>query len=251
MSHTPNFGTLDVAEFTVGAMLRAGVAIRRIVREADSLEEASDIIVRYLYDHCIDPNSGSRSSALVRFYKTHPYGDLEPDVQEFAARLLGDTPPTDTMRCLTLLASAGDEPAWNSRHGSAGHRAIPLPSAVIVRQAPMIAKLIESLGFDIESIIQASIPASRTGESRTYDVFHVEEARGSPHIPVQHEFVLKYGIASVVGFGGLLRTGELYAVILFSRTTIPAASANRFRSIALDIRSALYALDEAKTWRGK
>jgi hypothetical protein len=36
--------------------------------------------------------------------------------------------------------------------------------------------------------------------------------------------------------------------VLFSRATISPASALRFRTIALDIRSALFPIDEAHTW---
>lgn len=248
MPDTPNFGSLDVTNFTVGAMLRAGVAIRRIVRAARSLEEAANLIVRYLYDHCVDEKSGHRSSALVRFYKTHPYGALQPEQQLFAARALGDQTPTDDMPCLALMATAGDEPEWNSRRASRAHLAIPMPTAEFVRRAPMISKLIESLGLEIEDVVSGSPNSTPSAEPRTYDVFHVEDAVGSPHIPAQRDFVLRFGIASVVGFGGLLRSGELYAVIIFSRATIPATSASRFRAIALDVRSALYALDETRTW---
>lgn len=248
MSDEPNFGNLDVANFTVGAMLRAGIAVRRIVRRAESLEEAANFVVRYLYDHCADSNTGERSCALVRFYKTHVFGALEPEQQLFAERLLGEQATDDGMRCLALLATAGDQLEWNSRRESASHQAIPLPSADIVRRAPMIARLIEDLGLDIEAIVRGRAAPARAGEVRTYDVFHVEDAVGSPHIPAQRDFVLRYGIASVVGFGGLLRSGELFAVILFSRVRIPKASATRFRAIALDVRSAFYALDETKTW---
>ena len=249
MPDTPDFGTLDVSNFTVGAMLRAGIAVRRIVRGTESLEEAADVVVRYLYDQCIEPGSGERSCALVRFYKTHMYGGLAPDLQLVAARQLEERQPDDAMRCLVLLGTAGDEVDWNSRSASQAHRAIPLPSADIVRQAPMIASLIEDLGLDIEAIVSGSATPMRGPDARTYDVFHVEDALGSPHIPAQREFVVPYGIKSVVGFGGLLRSGELFAVILFTRVTIPKASAARFRTIALDVRSALYALDEAKTWK--
>ena len=80
MAHEPDFGPLDVTDFTVGAMLRAGIAIRRSVRSAET-------------------------------------------------------------------------PDWNSRHASKGHRTIALPSADSVRAAPMIIRLIEELGVDIESLI--------------------------------------------------------------------------------------------------
>ena len=248
MGQAPEFGTLDVTDFTVGAMLRAGIAVRRAVRGAESLEEAANAIVRYLYDACATA-AGERSCVLVRFYKTHSFGGLEPVLQRFAADQLGDEPPRDEMRCLTLLATVGDEPGWNSRLESKGHQAIPLPSAERVRAAPMIMRLIEELGVDLEGLVTAGPEPVRGSESRTYDVFHVEEASGSPYIPAQAEFVSRYGIASVVGFGGLLRTGELFAVILFSRHRIPARSAARFRTIALDVRSSMFSFGDDHVWR--
>jgi hypothetical protein len=249
MAKAPNFGTLDLTDFTVGGMLRAGIAVRQAVRGATSLEGAADRIVGYLYEHCLDSATGDRSCALVRFYKTHPFAQLGPELQAVAAAQLGTSPASPWLRCLTLMASAGDEPAWNSRHESRGHRAIPLPSAERVRAAPMIMRLIEDLGIDIESIVAGAEGGVRGPVARNYDVFHVEHALGSPYIPAQRDFVIPHRIASVVGFGGLLRSGELFAVVLFSRAQIPAASAARFRSIALDVRSSLFGFDESATWQ--
>jgi len=240
--------SLDITNFSVGGMLRAGVALRRKVQGSTSLEEAANRVVRYFYESCVDPDSGHRTTVLVRFYKTHAYGHLPLDLKLFADRQLQGTASDPEMRCLTLLATIGDETEWMSRRGSRSHQAIPLPSADIVRRAPMIARLIEELGLDIEAVIRGNIPGVRPGDSRTYDVFHVAEAFGNPSIPAQDEFVVPYAVSSVLGFGGLLRSGELFAVILFSRAPIPEASASRFRAIALDVRSALYALDEASTW---
>lgn len=247
MTTTPDFGPLDVTDFTVGAMLRSGIALRRALRTCSSLEAAANTVVRYFYDHCVDLDSGDRTSALVRFYATQQFGRLPADLQQIASAQLDSSAPQARLRCLTLLASAGDEPQWNSRLTSRGHRVIPLLSAESVRRTPMIAGLIEDLGGDIESIVRGG-QSPRPADSRNYDVFHVEEALGSPLIPAQEEFVVPYQIRSVVGFGGLLRTAELFAVVLFSRAPIAIASANRFRTIALDIRSALFSLDEAQVW---
>jgi hypothetical protein len=249
MEKEPDFGPLDVTDFTVGAMLRSGIAIRRCIRGTESLEEAADAVVQYLYGRCTTSVPGERSCALVRFYKTHAYGTLEPDLQRFAARRLGSFHARDDLRCLVLLASAGDERQWNSRHTSRGHKAIPLPSAKAVRAAPMITRLIEDLGLDVESVVAGAAPIVHGSDTRTYDVFHVEHALDSPYIPAQRDFVVPYRISSVVGFGGQLRSGELFAVILFSRAHIPVRSAARFRAIALDIRSGLFAFDESRTWR--
>jgi hypothetical protein len=248
MSTNRDFGPLDVTDFTLGAMLRTGIALRRAVRDCRTLEAAARTIVRYLYDHCVDTGSGARTCVLARFYKTHPYLALEPELQAYVAESMGSSAPQPAMRCLTLLGTAGDDPAWNSRHLSRGHRAIPLPSAEAVRAVPMIARLIEDLGMDLEAVVAGKDAAARAAETRNYDVFHVEQALGNPIIPAQDDFVIPYAIRSVVGFGGALRSGELFAVVLFARAPIPPASANRFRTIALDIRSALFTLDESHVW---
>lgn len=248
MTPTPDRSTLDLGDFSVGGMLRAGLAIRQAVGGATTLEQAATAVVQYFRDHCVDQATGERACPLVRLYKTHPFGSLEPALQAFAATRLGELSPTPSMRCLTLVASAGEEPDWNSRHSSRGHRAIPLPSVERVRAAPMIARLIEALGVGLDSLLTGARAQNRGVPARSYDVFHVEEALGSPYIPSQHDFVIPYRIASVVGFGGLLRTGELFAVVLFSRVHVSARSAARFRAIALDVRSSLFAFDDASTW---
>ena len=64
MADSPSFGALDIADFSVGAMLRVGIAVRRILRDAESIEGSANLIVRYLYEHCVDATTGERNCAL-------------------------------------------------------------------------------------------------------------------------------------------------------------------------------------------
>ena len=57
---------------------------------------------------------------------------------------------------------------------------------------------------------------------KTYNTFYVPESVGSPYIPTQDDFVIPNGIKSVLGFGGVLSSGELFVVIMFSKASIPA-----------------------------
>ena len=239
---TRGYESFDLSDFTIGTMLRTGLAIRRMLNGTDTLDEAANILVRYLYERGVSVTNGERSCALVRFYRTTSYSDLAPELKDVVAAQFGEA-VSDTLQCLTLVATAGDEPEWNDRAQSRGHRAIPLSSVDAVRRAPMIARLIEDLGMDISSVVSGGLDKTDApAVPRTYDVFHVEDAKGSPHIPAQ-AFVTDYGIESVIGFGGQLRSGQLFTTIIFSRVHIPKDSAMRFRSIALDLRSALFTFE--------
>jgi hypothetical protein len=235
------FVPCDLTHFDLSAMLRAIRELRRSVQGATSLESAAGAACRSLYDELVDAE-GARACVLVRFYKTHAYGALPPELQRFAKRAFGAvaiSPPEPEMKCLALLATVGDEPAWNDRRASEGHQAIPLPSPHVVERAPMIAQLIREFGMDLSDVVRPSGDVVRSLAGKSYGVFHVEEAQGSPYIPAQAGFVERYGIRSVLGFGGLLAAGDLFAVILFSRAPIPVASAERFRSIALELKICL------------
>lgn len=230
-----------LSDFDLAAMLRCSQGLRKAAQGAPSMEAAATAVCHYLYDELSD-GDGGRACVLARFYKTHPYGRLPPDLQRFAKRAFGAvaiSPPEPAMKCLTLLATVGDEPAWNDRRASSGHQAIPLPSPHVVERAPMIAQLIREFGMDVSDVVRPSDDVVRALGGKSYGIFHVEEARGSPYIPAQAGFVDRYGIRSVVGFGGLLPTGDLFAIILFSRVHVAVEAAERFRSLALDVKSCL------------
>jgi hypothetical protein len=162
--------------------------------------------------------------------------------------VLGNLAPSSTMKCLTLMATVGETAAWNSRHLSRGHRAIPLPSPEIVEKAPMIAQLIKELGLELSAVLQPSPEVVKELAGKRHGVFHVEDAAGSPYIPAQDEFVARYGIRSVLGFGGMLFTGDLFAVILFSTVHVPGSAADRFKTLALDVKSAFSRFSEANVF---
>jgi hypothetical protein len=231
----------NLGAFDLPAMLRCSQGLRRAAQGAPSMEAAATAVCRYLYDELGD-GKGGRGCVMIRFYKTHPYGALTPELQRFAKRVFGTmaiSPPEPAKKCLTLLATVGDEPAWNDRRSSEGHQAIPLPSPSVAARAPMIAQLIREFGMELSDAVRPADDVVRALGGKSYGVFHVEDAEGSPHIPAQAGFVDRRGIRSVVGFGGLLPTGDLFGVILFSRVHVTVDAAEHFRSLALDLKRGL------------
>ena len=220
-------------------MTRCGVDLRKLGTDATTMEQVGQRIVRYLHERLLAPAGEDPACALVRMFITLPFMELDPEQQAFAQHVLGDVSPPPWMKCLTLLATAGQEPAWNSRHSSAGHKALPLVSVESVSRAPMIAQLIRQLGVEIGTLLSVDPGVMIDTNQHNFNVFYVAEAKGSPYIPAQREFVEPYGIKSVLGFGGLLPSGDLFTTILFSKTHIPREIADLFKTLALNVKVAI------------
>ncbi|HZQ83085.1 MAG TPA: hypothetical protein VFB25_14010 [Gaiellaceae bacterium] len=220
-----------LATFSGSDLSRFGDAIRAIPRRVRTMEESAKAVTDFLWDELHD------DLALVRLYKTHPYAQLPGELQEFAGGLTGGVPSPD-VRCLTLLATRGLEPEWNDRRMSEGHKAIPLPNVEFVQRLPMVAGLVEQLGLELADVVQPERKRVLELAQRTYGVFHVEEAAGSPFVPAQ-EFVERHGVRSALGFGGVLYTGDFFAVVVFARVHVDARTADVVRVLSLATRVAL------------
>jgi hypothetical protein len=66
----------------------------------------------------------------------------------------------------------------------------------------------------------------------------VPDAVGSPFVPAQ-DFVVENRIRSALGFGGILFSGDFFAVVLFSTVAVSADVADRARILSLAVRVAL------------
>lgn len=238
----------ELTRFTMSDMTECGRALRRLASSAESMEAVAGKIVHYLYDHLIDPDTGKNAMTQVRFFKTHDYDDLSPDLRAFADGILDGSPAPPDMKCLCLLATIGENPEWNSRDNSTEHKAIPLPSEELVRQFPMISNLVKQFGLELTTILKPDPSCLRDLNETTYNVFLVPEARGSAFIPHQEDFVDPYGVRSVLGFGGVLPSGNLFATIMFSKVAITQEIADLFRPLTLSVKIALLEHDETRVF---
>lgn len=227
----------DYTKFSDAELKECGANIAVLGGSASSMEEAANKIVNYLYDNITD-SSGNNANALVRLYKTHPYSQLDSGLQSFAQGILGSAPSDDT-NCLTMLATMGDKDDWKSRSKSNGHRAIPLASADMVAGIPMISRLLTQFGIDVGAVMRPDPMLIGDMSAKTYNTFYVPEAVGSPYIPAQDDFVIPNGIKSVLGFGGILSSGELFVVIMFSKVSIPADVADKFSTMGASVKEAV------------
>jgi hypothetical protein len=229
----------DIGNFTLKDMAECSGALRKMGTGATNMEETANRMVRYLYDRFLDGEPGRQAFVLARLFKTHPYGELDEELRAAARNMIGAPSPPPSMKCLVLLATAGARPEWNSRRNSKGHKAIPLPSEQFIARLPMVRQLVQQLGLELKTLLQPDPKVIMNLAQKRYNVFYVPDAVGNEHVPAQEEFVIPFGVRSVLGFGGILPSADLYATILFSRASIPPQTAEMFRTLALSIQIGL------------
>lgn len=234
----------EFKRFGLKEMTECGIILRNLGAESRTMEAAANKIVRFFYEQFIDDETQRPACALARLFKTHPYGELDQSLQSSADKLLtNETKPAD-MKCLTLLATAGELPEWTSREKSNGHKAIPLLSDSFVSAVPMISELVRQLGLEVNQIIKPNPEIILDITKKKYNVFYVPNALGSPFIPSQEHFVIPFGVKSVIGFGGVFPSGSLFAVILFTKVNVSKEIADLFKTLALNVKLALLPLED-------
>jgi PAS domain S-box-containing protein len=231
----------DALKFSLLDLVRCATRLRAIGSQSSTMEEAARGIVDHLYTTLVGNDAAaSRACKLIRFYKTHQFGSLDEPRRQFVQQRAGTL--ADHTPCLTLLASRGDEPQWNDVAGSREHQAIPLRDREAVASLPMVSRLVQQLGVDLGPIFDNADVSIFQENQRTCNVFHVPRALGSPYVPAQAEFVEKYGIESVLGFGGMLPRGDFFVILLFARVNILPAVCDLFKTMALSARVAVLPL---------
>src|SRR5689334_19546569 len=116
----------DLASFGLSEATLAGVHLRKIGDRVATLEDASQEVARFFHDEFRDGVTGDSAFVLARCYQTMPLGELSPELVRCARGVFPNQQFDDRTRCLTLLGTFGDQPEWQHRERSHGHRAIPL-----------------------------------------------------------------------------------------------------------------------------
>lgn len=199
----------------------------------DSVESSAQEFARSLFD------AFTESLVLARVYVSLPLEDLAPEVRTFAeavatgkglsAKMKSSTP------VLCLMGTYGQQTVWRQRKLSQGHQGIPLASAEFVDSVPMLARLFRDTGvsqqvlqdFDGGVDIQRDVV---NGLFYVADAQKTVDAQGRLVIPAQ-DFVIKHGVKTVFGGGGLFVNGSFGAFILFTREDVSHAAAERVNSL--------------------
>jgi hypothetical protein len=206
--------------------------------ETTNMEEMAKWIIDTIYNHFLD-EQGNHTLALARLFVSLP----EEKLDSTAAQATKNK-QSASGRYLCLMATKGSEEAWNERARSVHHKAIPLPrSQQELEIMPMLAEMFRNMKVNYQRIISPVINDDLSAASLTDGYMLVEETVGSRFIPAQDDFIKPYGIASELGYGGILPSGAIFTCFLFSKSPISHHMADGLRLLSSAIQQALLPFD--------
>jgi PAS domain S-box-containing protein len=219
----------NLDDFKLEDTYRLAAEVRDLAAPAGDGAPVDELVVSHLFEHLRALESGAPACPLVRLFRTTSWSKLSEELKAGLRPGLGHEPEPHHL-FLSLRASRGLVPEWNDPLRSHAHRVLPLRAP---DTTPMVSGLVAQLGLSGDG------PLTLKTEDKLCDVFHVEQALGSPFVPDQSDFVRRHGIQSVLGFGGLLADNDAFVVLLFSSVPVTRQTADLFRFVAPSVGLAL------------
>ena len=213
-----------LTEFSWADVLGLQDDIRAALKVSTCLEEAAQRATEIIY------GALAESALLVRVFATVPLSSLPADIHGRVKGLARTQQIDGSLRgeslILTLLGSAGAKREWNDRRDSVAHAGIPLISAAFVGAIPMVARLLNELGVDLQwfdhsdtSFVEKKLAAGLAGLFYVRDAATGLDAQGRQIIPAQ-DFVGEHGVKTVFGIGGVYAYGTILTLVVFTREFI-------------------------------
>src|SRR4051794_6960896 len=181
--------------------------------------------------------SGDPALLSARLYKTHRFSDLPADLQRIAADREDEI--EDRQPCLVLLAAADGPAIAAEAAANPNDRVQPLTERGLAEQ-PLMRHLLDGLGVEVASVLDPDRAAESRLHTRDLDVFHVPDLATADGVDEEaRERVQELGLSSMAVTGGVLLSGEMFMVALFTRVEISDYVAQLMRSLGLAIKAAL------------
>ena len=227
------------SRLTLSDVTHLGMSLRHISLQSASLLIRANAITQLLFESFICHETGVPVCPLVRVFRTVPVTELGEADRLYVERRVAESGEGLSEKVLQLIGTYGLHPGWCDVSLSSTHRCVPVNATTFPVQFPMLSELMHAVSAESQLVLeQTGDLVARERVDGLY-MLYVPDVSNSPYILAQAEFVDRYHIRSVIGFGGQFRDGEQFCVVMFSRGIIPQSVLPLMRILSLNIRLGL------------
>ncbi|MFN2453191.1 MAG: hypothetical protein ABR577_03125 [Pyrinomonadaceae bacterium] len=209
------------------------------------LQDAAQRCVRLLYEEF------EESIVLARLFVTLPFRSLPARDKSFVEDLAGAKNITPLLHektpVLSLLGTYGVQAEWTDRYKSKWHLGIPLVTASFVESIPMVSRLMNDMGIELDGLDRSGSDILVKSLGQTAGVFYVRDAKTqvdpqNRKIVSAQDFVAAHDIKTVFGLGGSYLNGSFVTIIIFARESVEQSHAERFMLLINTLKIATMSL---------
>jgi len=213
-----------MAKITFGNIQKVQNYVENNAENFKYLEEFAHGITNIIHNELKEYN------VLSRIFVNIPYKSL-PKANKQAVDNLTDSLNVSSKikrntQILSLVGTSGTQAQWNDRKNSQGHVGIPLISTEFIEGIPMMSRLLDDLGIDIEGMSEMKAGITSNVISEEQGLFYVDDAvskndnKGRKIVAAQ-DFVKQYNIKTVFGLGGNITGNSYFTFIIFNNQSLP------------------------------
>lgn len=241
----------DFTTYPPAQLAKLEEKLKETLLPCDLYERAAQVFVQTLYAE-FSPNV-----VLARLFVTVPLWQLPPFNKTFVAALARAKGVSDLIHdntpILSLVGTAGKQPAWNDRRKSQGHVGIPLCSADFIYAIPMMSRLLQELGFDLEWFDEQDLSIAERTATGLSGLFYVADAgeatdaKGRKIIAAQ-DFVAANDVRTVFGMGTTYIGGAFAICIVFTSETIAKDRLQSLMNLIVAFKNGTFRLANRFKW---
>jgi len=213
-----------MAKISFGAIQKVQKYVEDNTTTFKYLEEFAHGITNVLHNELNEFNVLSRIFVNLT-YKSLPKSNKQA-VDSLTNSLNVSSKVNRNTQVLSLVGTSGTRSVWNDRKNSAGHVGIPLISTKFIEGIPMMSRLLDDLGIDINGMDEVKAGITSNVISEKQGLFYVDDAatrtdKQNRKIIAAQDFVNQHNIKTVFGLGGNIWGNSYFTLILFNNQNLP------------------------------
>lgn len=221
-------------QFSVDDLVACGRVVREIAVGVPDMTAAADLIAGYLMD-TLTTADGGPACGVLHLHRTQAFRTLPSRLQALGREAAPDV--EDNTVCLVHLGSRESVPTLPK---TASDWVRPFTPNEITAQ-PIILRLLAALGVDLETIKDPARVLAQRMQHHSLNVYLEHDLASGELIPDgdARSAIASSGLRSLVALGGILPSGDLLVVSLFSIVHVDEHVADLLRSLGTSIKAAL------------
>ena len=224
---------VDLRHFSLGDMTRMGRDLRDLGVNAGNMENVSQQIVNYMQSALIDAETKEPACMMSNLYMSCP-NEIEP----FHPTPHQNGQALEESWQLMLMATAGLPANDQTNKASLVPPILPMLSAQSVAQYPIWETILTQMGMPVDYLVQKDRRFALELATTSFNLILIPNFKDKPELFQSEARYIFQQVETLFGLGGMLPSGQLFVLLMFSKIAVHDEMIELFQPLALSLKLA-------------